>query len=184
MGQSKLIKKKNYRNRYQKPNLKELVVNVALAISGNTEELIWFSDIDLKYAYSQMKLSEATSQQGNFGIVEGTITGTYRFKMGGKPNEFQRILDYLQGHLLGVHVYLDDILIAARGSAERHWSEVRRTVEVFDSNNAEIKWSKCTFFVKEIELIGFRLSTKGTLPFERKVESTVKKSNRKKIRIK
>ena len=55
---SKPINKQIYCNCYQMPNLNELVDNVALAISGNTNDPIWFSNTDLKYAYSQMALSE------------------------------------------------------------------------------------------------------------------------------
>ena len=88
------------------PNLNEMVDNVALAISGNTEDPVWFSIIDLKYVYSQMKLSEATSRQCNFNIVGGTITGTYRFKsgfygLGDKPNEYQQKNGFLAGTLTG-----------------------------------------------------------------------------------
>ena len=125
-----LTKKQIYRNRYQKPILKELVDNVALAISGNTEEPIWFSNINPKYAYYQNKLNKTTCRQGNFGIVGGTITRTYRFKMVDMPYEFQRIMDSLLGHLSGAHVCLDDIIIATRGSAERHWSEATRALKV------------------------------------------------------
>ena len=148
--------------------------NVALAINGNAAEPIYFSNIDPKYGYSQMKLSDTTSRQANFGIVGGKITGTYRFKIVDKPYEFQRIMDSLLGRFPGIHVFLDERLIATRGSAERHLTEVTRTLEVLDSIKAEVKWSKCTFFVKEFELLGFRLSTNGTVPIEKKVESIVK----------
>ena len=59
---SKLIKKQIYRNRYQRPNMNELVENVALTIKGDTNALIWFSNIDLKYTSSQTKLSERTTR--------------------------------------------------------------------------------------------------------------------------
>ena len=54
----KLINRQFYRNRDQVPNTNELVDNVALAIRGDTKEPIWFSNIGLKYAYSQMQLNE------------------------------------------------------------------------------------------------------------------------------
>ena len=60
---SKLNKKQNYRNRYQRTNLNELVHNFALANSNNTEEPIWFSNINLKYAYLHWKFREPTSRQ-------------------------------------------------------------------------------------------------------------------------
>ena len=37
--------------------LDNIIDNLALTISGNTSDPIWFSNIDLKYAYSQMALS-------------------------------------------------------------------------------------------------------------------------------
>ena len=54
--------------------------------------------------------------------------GTYRFKtgfygLGDMPNVFQRVMDSLAGHVSGVLLYLDAILIATRGSAERHWRQ-------------------------------------------------------------
>ena len=58
---SKLINEVIYRGRYQdSKNMNELIDNLALTISGNTSDPIWFSNIDLKYAYSQMALSGET----------------------------------------------------------------------------------------------------------------------------
>ena len=90
---SKLLNKQIFRNRYQMPNLFELIDNVAVTISGHEEDKIWFSPIDLKYAYSQIPLSKKASNQCNFNIVGGDVTGFYRFKtgfygLGDMPNEF------------------------------------------------------------------------------------------------
>ena len=91
--------------------------------------------------------------------------------LGDMPNEFQRVMDSSVGHLPGVHVYLDDILIATRGLAERHWRELREVLEVLNENNAAVKLSKSTVFAKEIEWLGFKFSNTGTVPVERKSES-------------
>ena len=64
--------------------MNELVDNLALAISGNTTDPILFSNIDIKYVYSQMVMSKLTSRLCYFSIVGGNITGTYRFKTGFK----------------------------------------------------------------------------------------------------
>ena len=66
---SKLLNKQIFRNRYQMPNLFELIDNVAVTISGHDERNIWFSSNDLKYAYSQIPLSKKASNQCNFNIV-------------------------------------------------------------------------------------------------------------------
>ena len=59
------------------PNLNELVDKVALAISDNTLDPIWLSNIDLtKYASSQTALIKKTSRQCNFSVVGGNILGT------------------------------------------------------------------------------------------------------------
>ena len=39
---------------------------------------------------------------------------------------------------------------------------------MFDENNAGAEWSKCTFFAKEIEWLGFQLSNEGTI--EQKID--------------
>ena len=52
------------------------------------------------------------------------------------PNEFQRTID----SLLEVPVYLDDILIATRGSEVL--SEFTKTLAVLDFKNAAVKWKK------------------------------------------
>ena len=64
------------------PNIHELIDNVALQISKKSNGQVWFSNLDLKNAYSQVKLCDQTSKQCNFSIVEGKITGTYRFLTG------------------------------------------------------------------------------------------------------
>ena len=73
---SKLLNKQIFCNRYQMPNLFELIDNIAVTISGPDEDKIWFSSIDLKYAYSQIPLSKKSSNQCNFNIVGGNVTGS------------------------------------------------------------------------------------------------------------
>ena len=45
---SKLIIKQIYCNRYQMPNMNELVDNLALAFSGKTNDPMWFLNKDLR----------------------------------------------------------------------------------------------------------------------------------------
>ena len=71
------------------------------------------------------------------------------------------MMDSLVGYLSGVHVYLDEILIATRGSAERHWRELRKMLGVLCDNNAPVKRFKCKVVAKEIDRLGFKLSNTG-----------------------
>ena len=76
---SKIIDKQINKNKYQMPNIHELVDNVAAQISSDSVEEVWFTNLDLKNAYSQLALDKFTSDQCNFSIVGGNITGTYQF---------------------------------------------------------------------------------------------------------
>ena len=136
--------------------MNELVDNEALAISCDPNVPIWFSKIDLKYACSQMQLSEETSLQGNFSIIGQSITGIYSFKtgfygLGDMPNEFQWVIDSSLGHLPGVLFYLDHTLLTIRGSEERPWREFKTVLNVLNHINVAVEWSKCTFLVNEVE---------------------------------
>ena len=87
------------KNKYQMPNLYELMDSAGQIIANRKPgEQVWFSSLDLNYAYSQIPLSEKTSKHCNFSIVGGKATGTYRFKTGfygltDMPTEFQKAMD-------------------------------------------------------------------------------------------
>ena len=74
---SKLLNDQILKNKYQMPNIHELIDNVALQFSEKSNGQVWFSNLDLKNAYSQLKLCDQMSKQCNFSIVGGETTGTY-----------------------------------------------------------------------------------------------------------
>ena len=145
---SKLLNKQIFRNRYQMLNLFDFIDNVAVKISGHDENRIWFSSIDLKYAYIQIPLSGKASNQCIFIIVGGDVTGSYRFKtefygLGDMPNEFQRIMDRMMEKLPKTHCYLDDIFTG--GSVEEHRKLVINVLKTLDDERLAINWEMCTF---------------------------------------
>ena len=76
---SKLLNNQIFKNKYQMPNIQELIDNIALQLTSKESGEVWFSSLDLKNAYSQLQLCTDTSKQCNFSIVGGETTGTYRF---------------------------------------------------------------------------------------------------------
>ena len=66
------------------PNIHEMVDNVGAQIANDSVGEVWFTNLDLKYAYCQHALDTFTSNQYNFSIVGGDITGTYQFLTGFK----------------------------------------------------------------------------------------------------
>ena len=110
---SKLLNDQIFKNKYQMPNIHELIDKIALQLSNKGSGEVWFSNLDLKNAYSQLQLCTDTSKQCNFSIVGGETTGTYRFLTGfygrgDMPNEFQRVMDSLLKDSPFTNCYIDD----------------------------------------------------------------------------
>ena len=123
--ESKLLNDQIFKNKYQMSNTHELFENIGigLQLSNKNSREVWFSNLDLKNAYSQLQLCTDTSKQCNFSIVCGETTGAYRFLMGfyglgDMPNEFRRVMDSLLKHIPFTNCYIDDILIASKGSLD------------------------------------------------------------------
>ena len=51
------------------PNMQEILNQISTEITKTQNELLWTSEIDLKYAYDQLKLSEERSKHCNFAIT-------------------------------------------------------------------------------------------------------------------
>ena len=114
--------------------------------------------MDLKNAYNQLKLCETTSKQCNFSIVGGETTGKYRFLtgfygLGDMPNKFQRLMDSLLKKKLFTNCFIDDILVASKGSLEEHKAIVNRILTILDQKNMAVKLVKCAFF----QWLGFKI---------------------------
>ena len=154
------------------PNIHELVDNVAAQISNNSAGEVWFTNRDLKNAYGQLSLDNFTSSQCNFSLVGGDITGTYQFYglstgfygLGDMPNEFQRVKDSTLGNIPFTNCYLEDILVASKGSLNDHKKIVYKILPTLDSYNLAVKWSKCKFFQKKIDWLGFKISKSEIAP--------------------
>ena len=78
-------------------NFHELVDNVAAQTSNVSVGEVYFTNLELQNAYSQLASDKLTSNQSNFSIVGGDITGTYFYGLCDMPNEFQRVMDSMLG---------------------------------------------------------------------------------------
>ena len=108
---AKLINRHLYKNKYQMPNVDELIDGVSQIITATAEGTLFFTVLDLKYAYSQIRLTADTAKQCNFNIVGGQATGTYRFMTGfyrlaDMPAEFQKAMDRTLNHSKNTFCFL------------------------------------------------------------------------------
>ena len=100
---AKPINRQIFRNKHQMPNVDELNDGVSQIVTENKESILYFTMLDLKHAFSQLKLAADTAEQCDFNIVGGKATGTYRFPTGfyglaDVPAEVQKAMDGAINH--------------------------------------------------------------------------------------
>ena len=158
------------------PNVDELIDGVSQIITATSEGSLYFTVLDLKYAYSQIRLTAETAKQCNFNIVGGQATGTYRFLTGfyglaDMPAEFQKTKDRTLNHSKNTFCFLDDILIVSKGEAGDHEKLVRDVLQKLDDENLALKITKCEFFQPSVNWLGHNLSAEGIIPKITKTEA-------------
>ena len=146
---SKQINQMIHKNKYQMPNIDNLLDNVAQSAQQGIDKpgTTLFSTIDLRYAYSQLKLDDATRQQCNFSIIGGQATGTYQFQTGfyglmDMPAEFQKAIDLTLNNERDTFAFLDDILIISHGTKDDHINKLKRILDKLDAENMAISLEK------------------------------------------
>ena len=87
------------------------------------------------------------------------------------PNEFQRVMDSLLKNIPFTNCYIDDILVASRGSLEEHKSIEYKILSILDNNNMAVKWGKSAFFKSDFEWLGFKISGDGVRPLVGKADA-------------
>ena len=176
---SKTLNKSIHKNKYQMPNIETLMDSISQIITNYKTEPadeIYFSTIDLKYAYSRLNLNPETAKHCNFNIVSGDMTGTYRFKTGfygltDMPSEFQKAMDYTLIGLKNTFYFLDDILILSKGSEDDHLQLVLDWLKKLDADNLRINLTKCHFAKQKISWLGYNITQSGLSPLESRTSS-------------
>ena len=171
---SKVLNKAIHKNKYQMPNIDTLIESISQQISDPaSQNITYFSTIDLKYACSQLNLDTNTANPCKFNIISGHMTGTYRFQTGfygltDMPAEFQKAMDYTLIGLENTYCFSDDILIVSKGSLNEHKSYVMKCLQRLDDENLRINLPKCHFGKLEINWLGYHISKLGISPLDSK----------------
>ena len=158
------------------PNVDELIDGVSQIVTENKSGTLYFTVLDLKYAYSQLKLAADTAKQCNFNIVGGKATGTYIFLTGfyglaDMSAELQKAMDRTINHAKNTFCFLDDILIVSKGNEMEHRTLVESVLKKLDDENLALKISKCEFFKQQVNWLGHHLSESGVSPKFTKTEA-------------
>ena len=123
-----------------------------------------------------MALDQKTSEKCNFSIVGGKSTGAYRLKNGfygltSMPAEFQKVIYNLFKEFPQANAFIDDILIASKGTKIEHIPLVEKVLKKLDVSNALLKLQKCEFAKTECEWLGCRIGKNGISPLVRKTQA-------------
>ena len=141
------------------PKIDVLLDNVAQSAQEGHNKPVktLFSTIDLRYAYSHLKLIENTQKHCNISIIGGQATGTYQFQtdfygLTDMPAEFQKAINFTLNNEKDTFAFLDDILIISHGTKEDHMKKLKKILDKLDDENIAISFDKSKFGCRQAGL--------------------------------
>ena len=133
----------------------------------------YFSTMDLKSSFWQVKVSEDSHQYTAFTV--GSM-GVYKllcmpYSLCNAPVMFQHLMQNCLGelNLSFTMVYLDNVIVYSE-TPENHLTRLQAIFNHFVHHGLKLKPSKCHFFKEEITYLGHEISAKGMLPRQKGVE--------------
>lgn len=133
----------------------------------------WFSKLDLRAAYHQIRLAPGEEHKTAFQ----THNGQYEFKvmafgLTGAPATFQHAMNDSLAPVLRKFalVFFDDILIYSP-SFELHLEHLAVVLSIVQRDKWQVKLSKCAFAQQRVNYLGHVVSAKGVSTDESKIQS-------------
>ena len=152
------------KDKYPLPRIDELL--------DQLHEASWFSNIDLASGYHQIPISESDIMKTAFRTWYGHYEFVVMpFGLTNAPAAFMRLMndlfrDYLDKFVI---IFIDDILIYSK-SKDEHAEHIQKVLERLRSHKLSAKFSKCSFWKREIGFLGHRVSKKSVAVDPEKVE--------------
>ncbi|KAI3734189.1 hypothetical protein L6452_13653 [Arctium lappa] len=159
------LNKLTVKNKYPLPRIDDLF--------DQLQGASYFSKIDLRSGYHQLKVREEDVSK----TVFRTRYGHYEFLvmpfgLTNAPAAFMDLMNRVCSPFLDkyVIVFIDDILIYSR-SKEDHEIHLRAILELLKREKLYAKFSKCEFWLKEVQFLGHVVSKDGIQVDPTKIEA-------------
>ncbi|GKE05382.1 putative reverse transcriptase domain-containing protein [Tanacetum coccineum] len=133
----------------------------------------YFSKIDLRLGYHQLRVHEEDIPKTAFRTRYGHFKFTFMpFGLTNAPAIFMDLMNRVCKSYLDkfVIVFIDDILIYSR-SKEEHEVHLKKIIELLKKEKLYAKFSKCKFWLQEVQFLGHVVNKDGIHVDPRKVES-------------
>ena len=152
-------------NHYPIPLIDDLLVN-----KSNAK---WFSVLDLKGAYTQLRVNEKSQQFLGLNTIKGLYV-YQRLPFGVKPaaSIFQSAMDRILENLENVQAYIDDVLIWQE-TPEKLYKSMKKVLERLRQYNVKVNLEKCQWMVKEVKYLGHILTREGIKPNTDKIKAII-----------
>ena len=127
----------------------------------------YITKLDMKSGYHLIRMAKGhewkTAFRTKFGSYEYTVMP---FGLTNAPATFQRWMNGILQPFLGKDdnvtvCYIDDVMIATKGTKEEHHEYVGKILQVLQDNELVVEIDKCEFDQQEVEFLGFLVSGKG-----------------------
>ncbi|KAJ9566466.1 hypothetical protein OSB04_002432 [Centaurea solstitialis] len=161
------LNKVTIKNRYPLPRIDDLF--------DQLQGAAWFSKIDLRSGYHQLKVKEAnvhkTAFRTRYGHYEFLVMP---FGLTNAPAAFIDLMNRVYRPMLdrSVIVFTDDILIYSK-TKEEHVTHLHEVMEVLRRERLYAKFSKCTFWLQEVQFLGHLINQEGIKVDPSKIEAVM-----------
>nr|KAJ0192365.1 hypothetical protein LSAT_V11C800454700 [Lactuca sativa] len=162
------LNKVTIKNRYPLPRIDDLF--------DQLQGASYFSKIDLRSGYHQLKVREEdvskTAFRTRYGHYEFLVMP---FGLTNAPAAFMDLMNQVCKPYLDkfVIVFIDDILIYSKSKAD-HEQHLRLTLSLLRNEKLFAKFSKCEFWLREVQFLGHVVNEQGIKVDPAKIEAIEK----------